>query len=62
MDPKTRGKRLMEEFEWEKEDTVKIWCFGPENAGPNMVVDTTKAVQFMNEIKESMVSAFQWYR
>ena len=25
-----------------------------------MVVDTTKGVQYMNEIKESMVSSFQW--
>ena len=60
MDPKIRGKRLTEEFEWEKDDTSKIWCFGPENVGPNLVVDVTKGVQFMTEIKESMVSAFQW--
>jgi elongation factor 2 len=59
-DAKIRGKRLVEEFEWEKDDAAKIWCFGPENAGPNMVVDVTKGVQYMNEIKESIVSSFQW--
>ena len=59
-DPKIRAKRLVDEFEWEKDDTQKIWCFGPENTGPNMVVDVTKGVQYMNEIKESMVSSFQW--
>ena len=59
-DPKERAKRLIEEFGWEKEDTAKLWCFGPENVGPNVVVDITKGVQYMNEIKESMVSAFQW--
>lgn len=59
-DIKARGKRLAEEFEWEKDDTLKIWCFGPDNAGPNVVVDITKGVQYMNEIKESMVSSFQW--
>jgi len=59
-DMKVRGKRLCEEFEWEKEDTTKIWCFGPDNTGPNMVVDVTKGVQYMNEIKESIVSSFQW--
>jgi elongation factor 2 len=59
-DIKLRGKRLAEEFGWEKDDTLKIWCFGPDNAGPNVVVDATKGTQFMNEIKESMVSAFQW--
>lgn len=47
-DVKIRGKRLVEEFEWEKDDTAKIWCFGPENIGPNMVVDITKGVQYMN--------------
>lgn len=59
-DPKARGKRLVDEFEWEKEDSMKIWCFGPENMGPNLVVDVTKGVQYMNEIKESMCSSFQW--
>lgn len=59
-DIKARGKRLAEEFDWEKDDTQKIWCFGPDNAGPNVVVDITKGVQYMNEIKESVVSSFQW--
>jgi len=59
-DIKTRGKRLTDEFGWEKDDTTKIWCFGPDNAGPNVVVDVTKGVQYMNEIKESVVSSFQW--
>ena len=58
-DVKIRGKRLVEEFDWEKDDTTKIWCFGPENTGPNMVVDKTKGVAYMNEVKESIVSSFQ---
>lgn len=28
-DVKIRAKRLVEEFEWEKDDCTKIWCFGP---------------------------------
>ncbi|RCK66593.1 Elongation factor 2 [Candida viswanathii] len=28
--------------------------------GPNLVVDQTKAVQYLNEIKDSVVAAFQW--
>lgn len=59
-DAKERAKRLVDDFGWEKDDTVKIWCFGPDNIGPNVVVDVTKGVQYMNEIKESMVSSFQW--
>lgn len=38
----------------------KIWCFGPDSTGPNVLVDTTKAVQYLNEIKDSFVAAFQW--
>lgn len=59
-DIKVRGKRLTDEFGWEKDDTTKIWCFGPDNTGPNLVVDLTKGVAYMNEIKESIVSSFQW--
>jgi len=59
-DPKARGKRLVEEFNWDKNDTQKIWSFGPDNCGPNILIDATKGVQFMNEIKDSCESAWQW--
>lgn len=39
---------------------MKLWCFGPETSGPNLLVDGTKAVQYLNEIKDSMEAAFQW--
>jgi len=39
---------------------MKIWCFGPETSGPNLLVDKTQAVQYLNEIKDSMEAAFQW--
>ena len=57
---KERGKRLVDEFEWDKTDSQKIWCYGPDNNGANMLVDAAKGVQFLNEIKDSMVAAFQW--
>jgi len=57
-DPKVRGKKLVDEFGWDKEDTVKIWAFGPEQTGPNLLIDTTKGIQYMNEIKDSMESGF----
>ncbi|KAH9288388.1 hypothetical protein KI387_032505 [Taxus chinensis] len=59
-DPKVRGKVLSEEFGWDKELAKKIWCFGPETTGPNMVVDMCKGAQYLNEIKDSVVAAFQW--
>ena len=38
----------------------KIWCFGPDGSGPNIIVDVTKGVQYLNEIKDSVVAGFQW--
>merc|ERR1712166_395586 len=59
-DPKLRRIILRDEFEWDPNDALKIWCFGPETTGPNLVVDVTKAVQYLNEIKDSVEAAFQW--
>ena len=38
----------------------KIWCFGPDGTGPNILTDITKGVQYLNEIKDSVVAGFQW--
>ncbi|KAK4470241.1 hypothetical protein MN116_005814 [Schistosoma mekongi] len=59
-DLKDLGRYLADNHGWDVHEGRKIWCFGPENTGPNIVVDTTKAVQYLNEIKDSIVSAFQW--
>eukprot|EP00827_Trimyema_finlayi_P007017 TRINITY_DN915_c0_g1_i4.p1 TRINITY_DN915_c0_g1~~TRINITY_DN915_c0_g1_i4.p1 ORF type:complete len:466 (+),score=180.72 TRINITY_DN915_c0_g1_i4:12-1409(+) len=59
-DPKARSARLVKDYNWDKNDTEKIWCFGPETIGPNLLVDVTKGVQYMNEIRDSCESAFQW--
>eukprot|EP00923_Selenidium_pygospionis_P027817 GHVN01050323.1.p1 GENE.GHVN01050323.1~~GHVN01050323.1.p1 ORF type:complete len:834 (+),score=120.27 GHVN01050323.1:2572-5073(+) len=59
-DPKERANVLSDKFEWNKNDALKIWCFGPETTGPNMIVDMTSGVQYLNEIKDHCNSAFQW--
>jgi len=59
-DAKVRRVMLRDEYEWDPNDALKIWCFGPETTGANLLVDVTKAVQFLNEIKDSMEGAFQW--
>ena len=59
-DVKLRGKKLVDDFGWDKDLTKKIWCFGPDTMGPNMLLDATKAVQYLSEIKDSCVGAFQW--
>lgn len=59
-DPKERARKLREDFEWDEPSARKIWCFGPDTNGANVVVDSTAAVQYLNEIKEHVDSAFQW--
>ena len=37
-----RARKLQDDYEWDPNDAKKIWCFGPETTGPNMLVDVTK--------------------
>lgn len=59
-DFKARARVMADEFGWDVTDARKIWCFGPDGNGANLVVDQTKAVQYLHEIKDSVVAAFQW--
>jgi elongation factor 2 len=59
-DFKARARVLADEYGWDVTDARKIWCFGPDTTGPNLLVDVTKGVQYLNEIKDSCVAAFQW--
>merc|ERR1712070_127241 len=57
---KEKARTLREKYDWDENAARKIWCYGPETEGANVVVDQTTAVQYLNEIKEHVNSAFQW--
>jgi elongation factor 2 len=59
-DIKTLGKTLAEEYNLDVNEMRKIWGFGPNTEGPNIVLDATKAVQYLNEIKDSVIAGFEW--
>jgi len=59
-DPKTRKQYLCDNYGFDATEAMKIWTFGPEQTGANIVVDVTKGVQYLNEIKDSVVAGFQW--
>jgi len=59
-DFKIRGRYLAEKYDYDVTEARKIWCFGPDGTGPNVVIDCTKGVQYLNEIKDSVVAGFQW--
>ncbi|CAF4767053.1 unnamed protein product [Rotaria sp. Silwood1] len=57
---KARARYLNEKYDYDVNEARKIWCFGPEGTGPNVLMDCTKGVQYLNEIKDSCVAGFQW--
>lgn len=57
---KERARILADKYGMDVGEARKIWCFGPEGTGPNILTDVTKGVQYLNEIKDSVVAGFQW--
>ncbi|KAG0226433.1 Elongation factor 2 [Mortierella sp. GBA43] len=57
---KARANVMADQYGWSKDEARKIWSFGPDGTGPNVMVDMTKGVAYLNEIKDSCVAAFQW--
>ena len=57
---KVQGRKMADEFGWDVAEARKIWAFGPDGTGPNLFVDTTKGVNYLIEIKESVVGGFAW--
>jgi elongation factor 2 len=59
-DPKERARYLADKHDWDVAEARRIWCFGPDGRGPNVVVDTTKGVQGLGDVQDSVVAAWQW--
>lgn len=58
---KQLGRQLADDFGWDVTEARKIWAFGPtEQTRPNTVVDTTKGVNYLMEIKDAVISGFNW--
>lgn len=57
---KERARILSDDFAFDPNEALKIWCFGPNGSGPNMLVDTSFAVQHMQDIRDAVVAGFQW--
>jgi len=56
---KVRARKMADKFGWNITDARKVWAFGcPPDGKANVLVDMTKGVAYMNEIKDSCVGAF----
>ena len=59
-DVKERGRYLVDKYGFDASESRKIWCFGPNRSGCNILVDTTKSVQYLQEIRDTVIAGFQW--
>ncbi|XP_060069622.1 elongation factor 2-like [Ylistrum balloti] len=59
-DVRERAQYLSANYGFDNLEARKIWCFGPNNNGPNMLVDVTKSVQYLQDIRDVVKVGFQW--
>lgn len=58
-DPALRSKELQTTHGWHKDDAKKIWAFGPNGRGANLMCERAHGAQYLNEIKDSVKLGFQ---
>jgi len=46
-------------YGWDINNAKKIWCFAPEGKGTNILVDTSKGVPYLTEIRDSIIAGFE---
>jgi len=52
---KARARTLAGEFGWDLGEARKIWSFGPDGTGSNVIADLSSGVQWLNEAKDQYV-------
>ncbi|EGO05279.1 hypothetical protein SERLA73DRAFT_118840 [Serpula lacrymans var. lacrymans S7.3] len=64
MTPKERGSFFQEKYQWDLLASRSIWAFGPEESGPNILLDDTLPSQvdkkMLGTVKEHIKQGFQW--
>lgn len=63
-DKKKIGEFFKNNYEWDLLSARSIWAFGPDQDGPNILMDNTLPSEvdrnMLNTIKESVVQGFKW--
>jgi elongation factor 2 len=59
-DTAVRAKLLHDRFGMDTADVRKMWCFAPDDNGPNVLIDSTKACQHVQDIREAVCAGAQW--
>jgi len=59
MDAKLMSRHLVEKYGWDTNLSKKVWVFGPDEKGPNLLVDATKGAEYLTQTRDSFENAFQ---
>ena len=64
MSNKERGKFFENNYSWDLLASRNVWAFGPEDNGPNVLVNDTLPSEvdktLLNSARESIKQGFQW--
>jgi len=64
MTPKERGSFFQEKYQWDLLASRSIWAFGPDEGGPNILLDDTLPSQVdkkvLGTVKQHITQGFQW--
>lgn len=62
--PKQLGQHFQQKYGWDLLASRSIWAFGPDEQGPNLLVDDTLPSdvdkKLLYSVKESIKQGFQW--
>lgn len=62
--PRELGKAFVERYDWDVLASRSIWAFGPDEGGPNILVDDTLPSevdkQTLYAVREAIKQGFQW--
>ncbi|KAH9920212.1 Calreticulin family-domain-containing protein [Epithele typhae] len=64
MTPKERGKFFEDKYQWDLLASRSIWAFGPDDSGPNILLDDILPSQIdkklLTTVKDHIKQGFQW--
>jgi U5 small nuclear ribonucleoprotein component len=60
MTAKERGKFFEEKYQWDLLASRSIWAFGPDDSGPNILLDDTLPSQVSVHRSQGLVSLYTW--
>jgi elongation factor 2 len=57
---KVRSRILADDYKWDINDAKKVWSLGlPPDGKANILVDMTKGISYLQEVRDSLVTGFQ---